>query len=181
MPLTRLAAAIALVLAAAALPGPAWAQDYAAFLGHWKGSGISQTDESLYFAETVRDMDVVIEAVDAQAFRLTWTTVTRESGDPENPDIARKTASIVFRATGVPGVYRDEAAEDPRGGVPYWWSRVDGTVLHTHLLTLNPDGTWGVQSYIREITADGMALTYRRIADGHAAREVTGRLIKYGR
>jgi hypothetical protein len=162
------------------LPGSAAAQDYAPFLGHWKGTGISETDESVYFAETMRDMDVVIEAEETDGFTLTWTTVTRESGDPENPDVKRSTATLTFRAAGEPGVYHAEPAGDPLAGEAFWWSRIDGMALHTYRLQLRADGIWAVQHYIREITSEGMRLTYTRIADGEPARAVRGRLIKYG-
>lgn len=170
----------ALTLFLSAFAGPAMAQDYAAFLGHWKGSGISETEDSIYFAVTVRDMDVQIEAVDDTAFRLTWTTVTRESGDPDNPKIKKKSASFVFRANGTPGVYMSEDMGDPLQSEPVWWSRIEGETLYTYMLRIREDGTWQVQKYTRTVTGMGMSLTYQRITDGEAERQVRGRLIKHG-
>lgn len=178
--MARLASGFLLLISTLLIAVPASAQDYAAFLGHWKGSGISETDDSIYFAVTVRDMDVQIEAVDDTAFRLTWTTVTRESGDPNNPDIKRKSASFIFRSNGTPGVYMAEEMGDPLKSEPVWWSRVDGDSLYTYMMTIREDGTWQVQKYTRTVTGLGMSLTYQRITDGEAERQVRGRLVKHG-
>lgn len=174
----RVSAFLALLLVWFA-PGMATAQDFGPFLGHWKGSGISETEDSIYFAVTVRDMDVVIEPVDDNAFRLTWTTITRESGDPNNPEVESRSASITFRATGDAGVYRDEAVGNPLANDPVWWSRIEGDVLFTYMMRIREDGTWQVQKYTREISGQGMTLTYERFTDGEPDREVRGRLVKH--
>lgn len=168
----------ALLLTLTALP--ALAQDFSAFLGHWKGSGISETDDSIYFAVTVRDMDVVIEKVSETSFKLTWTTITRESGDPDNPDVKKKSATLTFQAVGAPGVYRDVNAGDPLKSEPVWWSRVEENTLYTYMMRIREDGTWQVQKYTREISGQGMTLTYQRITDGQPERQVRGRLVKHG-
>ena len=156
------------------------AQDYTPFVGHWQGSGISETDNSIFFAVTVRDLDVVVKPIDDQSFELTWTTVKRESGDPDKPNVKKKSASITFRAHGAPGVYRDIATGDPLQNDPIWWSRVEGTTLYTYQMQIYDDGTWSVQKYIREVGAQGMTLTYQRIADGVPQRQVRGKLVKVG-
>lgn len=170
---------LAALFLAVAIATPATAQEFAGFVGHWKGSGISETEDSIYFAVTVRDMDVIIEPVDGNAFSLTWITVTRESGDPNNPDVKKNEATIVFRPTGVPGVYRDEKIGDPLKSEPVWWSRIEGDTLYTYMLRIRENGTWQVQKYIRSITSQGMTLTYQRISDGEPERQVRGRLVKH--
>jgi hypothetical protein len=85
-------------LALLALPASmAQAQDLPlkAFFGHYQGNGIAESSDSLYFGVTMRDMDVVIEP-SAQGFFVTWTTVIRQGGDPNNPDIRRKGTEIEF-------------------------------------------------------------------------------------
>ena len=52
--------ALALVAALVAAPLGAQELSIAAFYGHWKGSGISESETSLYFRLTARDLDVVI-------------------------------------------------------------------------------------------------------------------------
>lgn len=159
---------------------PVLAQDFSVFLGHWAGSGISETEDSIYFAVTVRDMDVVIEKVSDTSFKLTWTTVTRESGDPDNPNVKKRTAAITFAATGEPGVYRATDIGDPLKSEPVWWSRIEGTTLYTYMMMLNRDGTWTIQKYTRKVTDQGMSLTYERFADGEQARTVRGQMVKHG-
>lgn len=171
-------AAASLVIAFASMPS-AMAQDFSPFLGHWKGSGISETEDSIYFAVTVRDMDVVIEKVSETSFRLSWTTITRESGDPDNPDVKKRSATLVFNATDKPGVYRTEESGDPLKSEPVWWSRVEGDSLFTYMLRIREDGTWQVQKYTRAVSGQGMTLTYQRITDGTSERQVRGRLVKH--
>ena len=80
------------------LPLPALAaQDLKidAFVGQWQGSGISKTSQSLYFGETVRDFDVEIRRQGA-GFTVKWTTVLRQGGDPDNPDVRRRSAEKTF-------------------------------------------------------------------------------------
>jgi hypothetical protein len=157
----------------------AWAQDVSPFAGHWKGSGISETDDSIFFAVTVRDMDVVITPGADGAFSLAWTTIMRESGDPNNPEVEKKSAEITFRPWGAPGVYRAVDMGDPLKSEPVWWSRVEGQTLYTYMMLINEDGTWVVQKYTREVTGQGMTVTFERIADGEPVRQVRGRLVKH--
>lgn len=173
----RLLAALILIAVSAL---PVAAQDFSGFVGHWKGSGISETEDSIYFAVTVRDMDVTIQPADNGGFSLSWTTVTRESGDPNNPDVKKNEATIIFRPTGTPGVYRDENVGDPLKSEPFWWSRIEGDTLYTYMMRIRENGTWQVQKYTRIITGQGMSLTYQRISDGEAERQVRGRLVKHG-
>lgn len=175
--LTRSILAV-LVFLGTAMP-MASAQDFAPFIGHWKGSGISETDDSIFFAVTVRDMDVTVTPIDGTSFTLAWTTIMRESGDPNNPEVEKKSAEIKFRAQGAPGVYRAIEMGDPLKSEPIWWSRVDGTALYTYMMRINEDGTWVVQKYTREVTGQGMTVTFERIADGQPVREVRGRLVKH--
>ncbi len=126
-------------------------------------------------------MDVVIRAVDETAFSLSWTTISRESGDPDDPDVKKSEASLIFRATGVPGVYRDISMGDPLKSEPVWWSRIEGDMLHTYQLLIRENGTWRVQKYSRTVSDQGMTLTFQRLSDGKAERLVRGRLVKHGK
>lgn len=169
-------AAICLILIVTATT--ANANDAAKFFGHFKGSGISENADSIYFAVSVRDLDVVIAPVHGGGFSIDWTTVTREGGDPDNPKVKRKETAVTFRPTGRPGVYRAKDEGDPIEGAPVWWSRIDGTSLYTYMMMIEADGSWQVQKYVRTVSGSGMALTFERIVDGDQARQVKARLVK---
>ena len=66
-----------------------------AFYGHFQGSGVAENSDSLYFGVTVRDLDVRIGA-EGTGFYVEWTSVIRGGGDPNNPDIRRRTQRDVF-------------------------------------------------------------------------------------
>ena len=176
----RLFAALAAAFLAIPLLGtlPAQASDIAKFFGHYEGSGISENADSLYFAVTVRDMDVLIKPAGNGGFVLTWATITRKGGDPINPDEKRKETSLTFNPTGTPGVYRAPSQGNIVDGAPVWWSRVDGNSLMTFMLMSDADGTWQAQKYERTVTGSGMTLTFQRLVDGEDLREVKGRLVK---
>jgi len=150
------------------------------FFGHFEGSGISENADSIYFAVSVRDLDVKISAAPNGGFTLDWTTITREKGDPNNPTVKSKHAAMTFTPAKNPGVFRTESAGDPLDGVPIWWSRIDGDSLYTYRMQINEDGTWRVQKYIRTVSGSGMTLVFESIEDGEQVREVRARLVKVG-
>ena len=67
-----------------------------AFFGKFVGSGIARSDVSDYFGLTVRDLDVTIAGAGGGAVAITWTTVIRQGGDPDNPDIRKKSAQVIL-------------------------------------------------------------------------------------
>ena len=154
------------------------AQGVEKFFGHFEGSGISENADSIYFAVSVRDLDVKISAAPNGGFSLDWTTVTREKGDPNNPKVKRKQAALTFMPAKNPGVYRTESGGDPLDGAPIWWSRVDGNSLYTYRMQINDDGTWRVQKYVRTVSGSGMTLVFESIKDGEQVRQVRAKLIK---
>lgn len=167
------------VLAWLVQPGAAPAADLGieAFYGHWKGTGVAQSPNSLYFAMTDRDLDVKIGPKDA-GFSVAWTTVLRQGGDPENPDVRRKSSALDFLPSGKPGVFAAAEAGDPLSGEAFAWARVKGQTLTVYLLSIGADGAYVVQSYGRTLTGFGMDLTFTNIRDDEPQRSVKGKLIR---
>jgi len=149
----------------------------AAFYGRWVGSGVSETDLSEAFHLTARDFDVEVQA-EGDGFRLNWTTVERQKGDPSNPREVRRQAALVFQPAGRPGLWRTGGGGDPLAGQPYTWARLDRQSLVVNLFTVDPGGNWTMQIYRRTLSGLGMELEYTRLADGEPARTAKGRLIK---
>ncbi|MBL4721411.1 MAG: hypothetical protein JKY20_09810 [Alphaproteobacteria bacterium] len=150
-----------------------------AFYGAFKGSGIAENADSLYFGATVRDLDVEIGAdTSGRGFFVRWTTVIRSGGDPNNPNVRRKTQSVTFKNTDQTGVYRGEGSGDPLNGAPYIWARISGQTLTVYILTINKSGGYNMQSYARTLNAFGMDLVFSRIRDGEPVRQASAKLTK---
>ena len=148
------------------------------FFGVWTGSGLSENAISSEFKLTVRDVDVVIQAVDGGGFTVKWSTVQRKKGNPDNPTEILKETSRTFLPTEKPGVWRGRENGDPLKGELYLWARLDGDTLVVNSLGIHEDGSYEVQTYQRTIDEMGMKLRFIRILDGYPVRSARGRLIK---
>ena len=171
-------AVLAILLAAA----PAAAQDrlpLEAFVGTWSGTGIAEDDDSLFFAVTARDLDVVIRP-EQDGFRIDWTALIRSGGDPANPDVRRRSASLVLQPAGQPGLYRAPESSDPLLGGVMSWARIHGNTLSVYQLVLNDEGGYELTNYDRTLNDLGMESVFQRIRDGQIVRVVRGRLVKTG-
>ena len=171
--------AAALFWAAPGAPGAA-AKDLSvkAFYGTWSGSGIANSKDSLYFGITMRDLDVTVHPADNNGFTVEWTTVLRQGGTPDNPDVRRKTASITFVPTDNPRRFEAVDRKDPLGEQGYCWARIEDRTLTVYVMAIAPDGNYALQSYARTISGAGMDLKFTRVSEGEAARSVTGKLVK---
>jgi hypothetical protein len=178
--LSRLATIVA--LAAGLMTTPALAQDLpiAAFFGTFKGGGIAENRDSIYFGVTVRDFDVTIRP-SGEGFTVEWATVIRKGGDPRRPKVRRKAQSATFIPTGRHGVYRATDLGDPLAGGRYAWARIEKQTLMVYLMTIDERGRYSMQSYARTLKPSGMDFVFQRIRDGEPMRTVKGKLIKYAR
>ena len=147
------------------------------FVGKWQGSGISKTSESLYFGETVRDFDVEIRRAGA-GFTILWTTVLRQGGDPDNPDVRRRSAEKTFRPSANGRYFVANSLPDPLSGQDYAWARLEDATLTVYIMTVGEDGLFNMQIYERTLLAPGMMLKFTRVRGSEPARTVEGRLIK---
>jgi hypothetical protein len=162
-------------LAAERAPGEV---SIAAFYGRWVGSGLSASGLSQAFHLTQRDFDVDIQP-DGDGFRLTWTTVKRQKGDPANPVVTRGQAVVTFRPAGGRNLWHGADNADPLTGKPYAWARLERQSLVVTTLEIAADGKWEMQIYRRSLSDLGMKLDYTRLSDGEPARNAQGRLTKF--
>ncbi len=171
-------AALALVMLGA--PGTISAGEnlpITAFAGHFVGTGMARTDLSEYFDMTVRDLDVIIAPREG-GFAISWTTVLRQGGVPEAPNVTKKANALNFVAAGRPGVFRGTPEADPLSGKAFTWAHIKSQTLSIHSLVVAADGSYEMQTYDRTLTGLGMELTFSRIENGREMRQVTGKLIK---
>lgn len=148
-----------------------------AFFGTFSGGAVAENKDSIYFAITARDTDVVIRPANA-GFKVTWTSVIRRGGDPSNPKIKRKSTSRIFMPTKRPGIYRADVSGDPVMGKEMCWAYVKGQSLIVSQMVIGDDGAYQLQRYVRTLSGLGMQLTFTRLKDGEQVRTVKGRLVK---
>ncbi len=180
--------AVLVVAASVALSAPASAQKRALTIGHFfgtfSGGGVAENEDSIYFAVTARDFDVVIGPGPSSAkggFTVTWTSVIRGGGDVDNPRVRKKSTTRTFVAGSDPGVYTGATSGDPLSGKEMSWARIKGNALIVYLMVVDKEGAYQLQRYERKLSGTGMELTFTRLKDGEKVRTVKGRLIKTGR
>ncbi len=178
---SRLAALIVAVLLAG-VPAQASADEpdlrVSAFYGTWVGSGISESEVSIYFRITARDLNVTIRPA-GSGFTVSWTTVLRQKGDPKNPQVTRKSSTVTFVPTGRPNVWRGAENADPLDGGAYAWARIEGNALVVYSMVIRDDGGYELQTYRRTLSGLGMELEFVRVSDGEPVRTAKGRLVKH--
>lgn len=171
---------LALLVAGALLPQGANAENIklAGFFGSFKGSGVAENKDSLYFGMTVRDLDVKIEPAGA-GFTVEWTTVIRRGGDPKNPKVRSKAQRMTFTPSEPGGLYRAADNTDLLAGQPYSWAYIRNASLIIHIMTVDQTGAYEMQSYTRTLEPTGMSFVFERIRNDEPVRTVKGKLIKF--
>jgi hypothetical protein len=150
----------------------------AGFFGTFKGNGISETKDSIYFGVTVRDLDVRIEPA-GDGFTIEWKALIRSGGDPSNPKVRQKAQRMTFAPSVQAGVYRAAGAGDPLSGQPYSWGYIRNNSLIIHILTIDAKGAYEMQTYTRTLEPTGMAYVFERVRNNEPVRSVKGKLIKF--
>lgn len=183
--MTRVAARlIGGLLALTLLAAGAKAQDglgMDAFYGTWQGSAVSESEVSIHFRLTSRDIGVEIEPVDAKSFKMKWFTVQRQKGDPNAPTERLKETKVTFVNKKGTGLWVSTEGRDPLTGETLRWVRIDGNALIVNSFVVRNDGSSELQTYRRELTDIGMDLTFTRTIDGELVRTAKGRLVKIAR
>lgn len=151
-----------------------------AFYGAWAGTALAESEDSVYFALTQRDVGVVItpSAEHKGGFDISWTTVQRKKGDPLNPTEKVKETKATFLPAKKGGLWWDREGGDLTNGGTMRWARIEDTTLVINTVKLREDGSLETQTYRRTLSDRGMALSFSRVLDGKEVRTVTGRLVR---
>lgn len=149
----------------------------AAFFGRWQGTGISETEDSIYFRVTSRDMDVQISPAGEGGFSISWTTVQRQSGPADAPRAERKTTEMTFQPTGRRNMWKAVESVDPMDGT-FAWATLKGNTLTINTFLIEPNGDFRLHVYNRTLSGLGMQLDFTALTNGEAARTVSARLVK---
>lgn len=171
-----LVAALAIIVPAA-VPAAAENLTPKAFYGVYSGTGIARSKDSFYFGITMRDLDVEIRP-EGDGFTVSWTTVLRQGGTPENPDVRKKTTKIAFKPSDNPKTWKAVDRTDPYSPEGMSWVRISGRTMTTYIMTISKNGKYNLQSYARTISGRGMDLEFTRIKDGETTRTVKAKLVK---
>src|SRR5215469_6247200 len=170
----RGAARVAVALAILVVTWSARAADLtiADFVGRFSGEAHAEADNR-FFVATLRDVEVELER-EGDGFRLAWSTlIYDDSGTPRQRDNL-----LHFLAAAKPGQFRTAETLEAFSGRPAAWAYVAGNTLTVDLMAILPDGTYELQTYIRELTGDVMMLRFVRIAPGWPDLVVVGRLTR---
>jgi len=170
---------LVLVLALALGSARALAADLpiTAFAGKWQGSAVSESNISVNFALTSRDIGVELRPA-ADGFTITWNTVQRQKGDPTNPTEVLRSTTMRF-VDQRPGVWRFADNADPLAAEqPFAWAHVSGKTLTISVLQIYQDGRHELQIYHRTLSDLGMSLEFTRVVEGQPVRRAGGRLVK---
>ena len=142
------------------------------FIGRFSGEAHAEADDR-FFVVTLRDVEVELER-EGDGFRLAWSTlIYDDSGTPR-----RRDNLLHFLAAAKPGQFRTAETLEAFSGRPTAWAYVAGNALTVDLMAILPDGTYELQTYIRELTGDVMTLRFVRIAPGRPELVVVGRLTR---
>jgi hypothetical protein len=160
------------------VPGNAQDVPINAFYGKWIGSGVSQSESSIAFRYSHRDLNVTVTPA-GSGFAISWTTIQRKKGDPNNPTPVKKTSSTTYVPAGRANVWRATRSLDPIGGRVYSWARLKDQTLTVNSFQILPDGSYEMQVYDRVLSGLGMKLTFSRIVNGKLIRTVKGQLTKF--
>jgi len=153
----------------------------AAFHGQWRGSAVSSSNVSIYFEITERDMDVKIAPYQQGGFEITWSTVQRQKGDPDNPTEVMKSTTMAFLPTDKPAQWRAVGAGDPVDTGQYAWAGIQKKTLTIYSMAIGEGGAYEMQIYRRTLSGRGMTLEFNRVDEGKPKRSAKGQLIKYAK
>ncbi len=151
------------------------------FFGTFEGASLAPSAEA-----HPRDLKVWIKPSPGDGFTIAWQTTLYE---PDH-DARMKTQSLEFRPRADnPSLYEAvpsdvtagmEPSDNPLDGAPFAWARVLGQVLTVHVLTIDKNGDYVIQSYDRALTKGGMALAFVKVRNGHVQRRLLGALDRVG-
>jgi len=166
-----------LVALSAAHAAGAGESPIAPFVGAYEGTTLATEGEV-----KSRDLSVVIRAFDRDGFEVRWRTLIFKPRDK----VKGRSQVIYFRPhagkpTGTyvatpPAVAAGIASDQPLDGRPFAWAFIKNRTLSVHMLTVEDDGGYVMQSYDRTLTETGLALAFTRVHNGQIYKTVHGEL-----
>src|SRR5262249_4294500 len=113
-------------------------------------------------------------AREGEGFRLAWSTLIYQDA----ATFRRRDNLLHFVPAAQPGRFRTAESVEPFAGRPAAWAYVEGNALTVYVMTIEPDGSYELQTYVRTLVGDAMALRFTRMAPGKPDLVVVGRLTR---
>ncbi len=184
----RFLSALVLLFAVGAGSPAVHAEDAAIdeFFGTYVGGGVAQRDDG---TTEQRDMDVSIKAYKNNGFTLSWITVVRdEVGGRTGAGVKRRSVEEdfvpspempgIFVSAPEGGLFSQAELANPLSGDPFRWASLRGNTLAVYSAGINPNGGTELQIYERTLTAEGLDVSFVRLADEDVKVRVDGSLIR---
>ncbi|MBE7638185.1 hypothetical protein GUA87_15105 [Sneathiella sp. P13V-1] len=149
-----------------------------AFSGLWEGNAVSQSNTSVNFPITSRDLDVHIKPESDTRFVITWRTLQRQKGDPNQPKTEVKETTRTYQKEADGSIWREVGGGDPFAGGALSWASLDGQALTIYSMAVRKKGGYDMLVYKRTLTGLNMKLDFKAIRDGNLRRTAGGTLIK---
>ena len=147
-----------------------------AFRGDWRGNAISESNISVNFPITSRDIDVSIKPNENGDFTITWRTLLRQKGSPDSPKETLKETTLTFVKTDQPNVWKDSKGGDVYAGDSISWAQLKKQTLTVYVMAISDSGDYDMQIYKRTLNGINMELDFTAIRDGAIRRTAQGRL-----
>lgn len=147
-----------------------------AFKGDWRGNAISESNVSVSFPITSRDIDVRIKPTTEGDFSITWRTLLRQKGTPEDPKEVLKETTLTFVKTDQANVWKDSKGGDVYAGDTISWAQLKKQTLTVYVMAISEAGGYDMQIYKRTLTGVNMELEFTAIRDGAIRRTAKGQL-----
>jgi hypothetical protein len=167
---------LACVLAAPALAETATIKD---FQGQWVGQVSVENFDNPDFPQSLRESGLTVTVGEGDSFTLEWSTVQRESGDPEEPDERVTGGEVTFVPSTLPRRWRADPQGDASIGKPEFFARMDGEALVVVAFTMLEDGKAEMQTFRRTVSGPAMSLSFTRVVDGVVVRRASGTLTRF--
>ncbi|MZR31354.1 hypothetical protein [Sneathiella litorea] len=148
-----------------------------AFKGDWRGNAISESNVSVTFPITSRDIDVSIKPSESGDFTITWRTLLRQKGTSDSPKEDLKETTLTFVKTDRPNVWKDSKGGDVYAGETISWAQLMKQTLTVYVMAINDTGGYDMQVYKRTLSGVNMELEFVAIRDGAVRRTAKGQLI----
>lgn len=134
-----------------------------------------------------RHLEIIIEELGRNRFRITWTNVSLVDGRRDLPGVERRVGVATFEPGDQPNVYVQETRGslfereediDFLEGDALRWASIEGDRMGMYSIALTEEGLLEVQSYVRTLTDIGMDLDFRRMYDGRIDRRIEGTAVR---
>jgi len=152
-----------------------------AFEGLWEGNAISQSNTSVNFSITSRDLDVEIRPKEDGSFLITWRTLQRQKGVPGAAEEVLKETTRTYLPKNSGKIWEAVPSTGLHEGGTLSWASLQGQALKIYSMALRKNGGYDMLIYSRTLTGLNMKLDFKSLRDGEVKRTASGTLIKSGR